>query len=280
MDPEEELIDPTLTPTDADPIVPAPSADAPNDPTVDPTADPADPVDPAPADPVDPAAPVVDKPVDHQQPKPAERRIRSLIEENKRLTEENIKYSQSQTPSQQQAPKLSEQFKDKDTIDLAELDKAGEEIAAQSGVNVARLENAKLRFEMSQEKAVNQYENDGQKVEAKYPVLNPDNKDFNPKLDKLIADTWKKEAVRSNPFDSKLVQIDPSVRLTDIAARVMEAFDDVMEAGKSQASAALANQADSVSVQPSATPPKGEKKFEDMSIPEMEAHLRAKGIKV
>lgn len=209
---------------------------------------------------------------EHQPERPAQRRIRELVSENKRLQEEQSRFLQMPTGSQP-TQKFSDMVQGREEIDPAELDKLAGDYAAQTGGATASLEVAKLRFEMSQDKAVNQYESDQVRVEATYPELNPDSDKYNPVLERAIAETWKNEAVQTQ---NGLRQINQSVRLTDVAKRYMDAIQSAVERNPSSST----NQTDTLSVTPNATPAREDVAFDDLSLAEQRKYLKSQGYKV
>lgn len=213
---------------------------------------------------------------ERQQERPAERRIRQLVDENKRLHEENSRRSASpiQPP---QTPKLSQLLQGRDEITPAELDVIGQQFAAQASGAAASLEVQKLEYKLQQKEAVQTYESDTREIEHQYPELNPESDQYNPVLERKVADAWKKLAVQKNPYNPNITTINPSVRLTDVAKDYMEVAHAAAESGKATASANLAKNADHASLRPGGESTRSERDFKDLSYEEMERTLRKKG---
>jgi hypothetical protein len=219
-------------------------------------------------------APAEGDPGEHQPERPAQRRIRELVSENKRLSEEAAnRLAQTPTTPQGATQKLSEMLAGKDEIDPAELDKLGEQLAAQAKGADSSTEVRNLRFEMRQEKAVNQFEADQGKVETTYPELNPDSAEYNPVLERAVAETWKKLAV-SDMGGIKV--INPDIRLTDVAAT----FDEAIKSAVERRAPGSSNQAENLSITPNPTPVREEVPFEKLTTAQMKENLKAKGYRV
>lgn len=205
---------------------------------------------------------------EHQPVRPAARRIRELANENKRLLEEVSRFAQTPTQPQSSQP-ISEFLKGREEIDPSELDKIVEERVAQAGGAASSLEVQKFRFEMEQKDAVRQYDTDSDAIETRYPALDSKSDQYNPVLERAIAETWKAQAVQGN-------RINPSVRLTDVAERYMNAIQSAVERTTPVAS----SQADTLSVTPTAQPVREDVSFENLSTAEMEKRLKAQGYRI
>lgn len=228
-----------------------------------------------------PAETPVEQPqeTERQPERPAQRRIRELVNENKRLVEENSRFYQQPTQPQQ-APKLSEMLNGRDQIDPSELDQIGQQYAAQAGQAAASLEVAKLRTEMQQKEAVSQYENDQRALEREYPELNPDSDLYNPVLEKAIAENWRKQAIQTNPYNAQVKQINPAVRLSDVAKDFMEVAQAAAIRGQAQANESVARTVDTSAITPNAQSARDDTPFENKSLAEMERDLRSRGYKI
>lgn len=243
--------------------------------SVEPTQEPAvaqEPSSEVTTPPVEPVASPEPEPVQpERQPRPAERRIQELVQQNKQLKEQLVTAPVPQISPQ--PPKLSELIQGRESLDPAELDQLGQQVYAQ-GAQVARstngLEVAQLRQEMVIRDAINETDKTAAQLPNEYKELNPNDTGFNPALEAKIVSRYQKEAVRNGTFD-------PSVKLADIAKEEVEFYREATEYGKAQTSAALATQADQAAVTPTNATPTPDKTFEQMSLPEQEAYLRAQG---
>ena len=273
-------------PAPASPASEAQPAAPPAEPAA-PTSEPAAPAEPAPApspapEPAQPApqpAEPAPAPAPEHQPRPAERKIRDLIAENRELKSQvDLGPLPSISP---QAPKLSDQFAGATELDPAELDKAGAQVfqrGAQIGQGIAALETAKLRSEMVQRDAINETDATVSRLPSEYPELNPaDKNSYNEALDAKITRTYQERAVRTNPLTGKK-ELDPTVKLADIAKEEVEFARSMAEHGKAQSSATLTSQADSSALTPtSPAEAPSNVPFEQKSLAEMAAELKAKG---
>lgn len=205
-----------------------------------------------------------------------ESRIRQLVGENKQLKGQ---FEPGQIPQMSpQAPRLSELVAGKDTIQPEELDKLGEQVyqqAAQTARGLNSLEVQQLRQEIIQREAISESEKQAAILQTQYPELNPSSDSFNPSLDKTIAQTYQRLAVKQDPTTGR-TYVDPSVQLTDVATDLIELARSSVESGKAQTSATLARQADQTAVLPNSDSP-SEKSFDQMTMQEQEQYLRSKG---
>jgi hypothetical protein len=255
---------------------------APASPAAEPTTSVETPVEtPAEGEPTPTAEPAPTTPVEpeHQPARPAERRIRDLASDNKRLVEENANLLAQVPATSPQTPTLSSMVAGRDSIDPSELDKIGEQFVAQTGQAAATLEVSKLRFEMQQKEAASQFQSDVRKVEKLYPELNEDSPEYNPVIAEKVQKNWEARAIQVNPLNPKIKTINPQVRLADVAKDFMEVAKAAGAHGQQTASAALAASEDTAALTPSASAPAPEVAFEDMTLKQQEAELRKKGHK-
>ena len=214
--------------------------------------------------------------VEAERPPRAERRIHQLSAQLKEANERPSYVPQSlPTP---QAPKLSEMFAGQDSIEPEQLDKYGAQLyqqGAQSSSGLSSLEVQALRNEIQQKDAINNYSRDETLLASKFTELNPDSDDYIPLADEKIAKAFKERAVRQNQDGS--IWVDPSVKLADVAADYIEAVRAGEERGKARSTSKLSDLADNSALQPNTESVQEAKSFENMSVKEMEAHLRAKG---
>ena len=226
-----------------------------------------------------PTTPEVLAPSAEHQPKPAERKIRSLIEENKRYKEEFERLQIPSTPPSEPLSKSIDQALDEyGNVDLTKLDKIADDRAAQAATSTTTLEVTKLRQELALKDALAQNERDVATLERE-PELDPESPQFNKVLEQKIVDAYKARAVKPNPYNPKVSYLDTTVRLADVAQEYLEVARAAVEQGRSQANASLASLADNAAMSPGIeTAP--EKSFADMTTTEMEAHLRATGHKI
>lgn len=261
--------------------VAAEDSSAPASPASEPTTSSAEaPVQDAPAvtddtAPAETPAPEADAPERTPQ-RPAERRIRQLADENRQLREQ---LGSAQVPVvTPQVPKLSELLQGRESIDPAELDKLDQDrlaSVAQSLQGRNDLTVAQLRQELATEKAETQMKLDAAELE-KQPELDENSPLYNARLEQAIADAYRAKAIKPNPYNPNLSVLDPSVRLSDVAKDMLEAVRAAAELGKAHGQASDAALADNAAVAPGSESVQV-KSFDDMSLAEQEAYLRAKG---
>lgn len=231
--------------------VSAPPADEPN------TSEPVEPAgEPAPV-----AEAVEEQPEAERKPSRAERRIRQLSEKVKQQEQSN-----QFVPSQGQSPQFPNYSPDEEiTPERLQSD------VVQTAQAIADLT---VSQRLSQDRAVNNFERDQEILPTKYDILNPDSDNYNEEVEKAIAEEFQERAFRVVGYDQNtgqpITQLDPSVRLSDIAAR----YAKVAEATAKQSSSAMRNSvaqvADTSAVRPTQQP-KTDKTPGDMSIEELEA---------
>lgn len=248
---------PAAEPTTSEPTVPETVAQEPSS-EVTAEAAPVSEPQPAPAEP-------------ERQPRPAQRRIQELVQQNKQLKEQLVAAPVPQISPQ--PPKLSELVQGRESLDPSELDQLGQKVYEQ-GAQIARstngLEVAQLRQEMVIRDAINETDKTAAQLPNEFKELNPNDSGFNPALEAKIVNRYQKEAVRNGTFD-------PSVKLADIAREEVEFYREATEYGKAQSSAALTAQADQAAVTPTSATPAPDKSFDQMSLAQQEAYLRAQG---
>lgn len=226
-----------------------------------------------------PTTPEVQTPVVEHQPKPAERKIRSLIEENKRYKEEFERLQvPSTSPSEPLSKSIDQTLDEYGNVDLAKLDKIADARAAQAATSSSSLEVTKLRQELAMKDALAQNAADVAVLERE-PELDELSPQFNKVLEQKIIDAYKARAVKPNPYNPQVKYLDTTVRLADVAQEYLEVARAAVEQGKSQANASLASLADNAAMTPGIESAP-EKSFADMTTSEMEVHLRATGHKI
>jgi len=225
------------------------------------------------------AAPAAEEPAaePERQPSRAERTIRQKDGIIKNLSEELRQYRDqaSVPPPEVPQPRLSELVQGKESLDPQELDQMGQQVAQAAKVNTD-LKYQQLANRMVINEAITEAEKDAAVAMNTYDELNDSKDSYVPDLEKKIEARYRREAFVPNPLNPTQKLLNPNVKLADIAKEEVEAFRQAAEYGKAQTNATLATQADNSAVTPTATAPV-EKSFEEMSLPEQEAYLRAKG---
>lgn len=187
-----------------------------------------------------------------RKPTRAEKRIRDLVEENKRLKEQS--YQQPYADQSLQMPQYA----------------PGEEIAPERlQQDVVQTANAiaslQTQNQIQQFEARTNLDRDVEVLPTKYPELDENSPTYNPVLEEKIEAAFKARAFKNG-------QLDPTVRLADVA----QDFIDVARSAATKSSAdiknAVAKQADESAVRPTGSN-KTERSFSDLSIEEMESKL-------
>lgn len=212
-----------------------------------------------------------------RQPSRAERRIQQLTGQLKEFTAAQQASAPIPTLTPQ-APRISDLLQGQESVDPAELDRLVERREqAVRGMNA--LEVQQLRHELTQQRAVDEIEKEASILPTQYEELNPDSPRFNPILEQKIEAAYKQRAVITNPYNPNMKMVDPSVRLSDVARDFIEVARAAAQQGSAQTNAALAQQVDNSAITPTTGAP-SEKSFDDMSLAEQEAYLRAKGYNI
>ena len=233
---------------------------------------------------VAPVAPAEVQP--ESQPTRLERRLDQLHSKGQGLQELTDKLTQlRETPSPSPVneatptiPKLSELVQEGQTLMPEDLDTLGQKVyeqGAQSARGMSALEIQQLRNEITARDALRDATSDTEKLPVLYSELDSNSPNYNPALDKKIADQYQRLAIQQGPNGQILVN--PAVRLADVAKQEMDFFREAMEAGKMQTSATLAQQASEGALIPTNSSAEPEKSFEDLPLDQMEARLRAQG---
>lgn len=128
---------------------------------------------------------------------------------------------------------------------------------------------------IAQERAINNVERDTELLPTKYAELNESDPAYSPELEKAIAEEFQERAFRVVGYDQQgqpITQLDPSVRLADIAKRSVETVRAVVNKSSANMRNAVAKTADATGLKPQGAV-KSDKPFAELSIKEMEAQL-------
>lgn len=259
----------------------------PQDPALNPQGDPADtPPAPTPADDDNqPAAPDQpdnggqgdEPPAPDDQPdagaktpdaaKPGmsrgERRIRQLSEKVKQAHQ--VPYQQ---PGGAQPSPQMPQYDDGQVVSAQQL----QQDVVQTASAIAQLQ---VQQQLQQRDAVSNFDRDSETIPTKYEELNPENPNFTPELDEAIAQEFQERAFRPIYNQQGQVigqQLDPSVRLADIAARHVKAARGYAAKVSADQRTRTDAAADTTAPRPGGERP-AERKFEDLSLDEMRAKV-------
>jgi len=199
-----------------------------------------------------------------RRPNRAERRIHQL----------NDKLKQTQQPYQQPAYGQSPQMPQY---------QAGEEVTPErlqaDVVQTAQaIANATVNQQLSQFQAQSTVQQDISSLPSTFDELNPSKADtYVPELEAAIAQEFEERAFRVvgyNPQTGEPIkQLDPSVRLADIAKRHVDTARAIAKRTSTDMRNAVARTADETAVRPNGASSREEKPFGDLSIAEMEKRL-------
>jgi len=256
----------------------------PQNPAQNPSAPADTPPAPTPADDdTQPAAPDQDdddqgqQPDDDQQPdagaqtpdttKPGmsrgERRIRQLSEKVKQAHQPPY-----QQPGGVQGPPQMPQYQDGQVVSKEQLQQDVVQVAS-------TIANLSVQQQLQQRDAVNNFDRDSESIPTKFEELNPESPNFTPELDEAIAQEFQERAFRPILNAQGQVighQLDPSVRLADIAARHVKGargYAAKVSAGQQTRTDAAA---DTTAPRPGGERPAA-RKFEDLTLDEMKAKV-------
>lgn len=221
------------------------------------------------------ATPVQAEVVEAERQPRAERRIQQLSAKLKEAAAQPSYVPQYQQSPQ--APNLSELIGNQESIDPEALNKLGQQLyqqGAQTSQGLSSLEVQALRNEIQQKEAISNYSRDEETLPMKYDELNPDSPKYNSVLDEKISKAYADRAVKQT---QQGLWVDPSVKLADVAADWIELARSSADSGRAQSAQNLATLADNSAITPNSDTVAPTKDFNDMSLKEMEAHLRTQG---
>jgi NTP pyrophosphatase (non-canonical NTP hydrolase) len=143
--------------------------------------------------------------------------------------------------------------------------KPGEELTAEE-LNTRLSEREQRIFQMQelrlqQERALNRINQEAADVVRKYDALNPDSDNFNPELSDWVTDTV-----------TDIVKANPNTSVKKIVSGLMRPYQKEVTKEVAAQTENIAKQASESAIRPSNAKPV-EKKFEDLTIEEMEAQL-------
>lgn len=211
-----------------------------------------------------------------RKPSRAERKIRQQAAELKRYRSQQNQLPPSFQPSQG-APQFDiRQFADEEgNIDPNAVNQALSQNFAQAAQSIVAPQLDNLRGEFETKEALRNFDADMELIEAKYPELTEESPRAQA-LEEAITEAYQEKAYRLVGFDPVTGQpeyrIDPSVRLSDIAAKEVERARLYAQQASADMKNAVAAQADNAALKPGASV-QSERAFKDLSIEEMEAQL-------
>lgn len=187
-----------------------------------------------------------------RKPTRAERRIRDLVEENKRLKEQSNQplYADPslQLPQYEPGEEIQPERLQQDVVQTA-----------------SAIANLQTQAQIQQFEARSNLDRDVEVITTKYPELNEDSPEYNPVLEEKIEAAFKARAFKNG-------QLDPTVRLADVAKDFIDVYQSAATKSSADIKNAVAKQADESAVRPTGSN-KAERDFKDLSIKEMEERL-------
>lgn len=190
-----------------------------------------------------------------RKPTRAERRIRDLVEQNKRLQAQN----QAQVGLQQ--PQLNVQPPDPgqeyDSYDQYAQKYQNDVVQAANTIAALQTQQQLQQFQAQQN-----LDRDADVLPTQYPELNPDSDEYNEAIIEAIEEDFKERAFVNG-------QLNPSVRLSDIAKRHIKVARAAAKKSSSAMKNAVAMSADTSALRPTQNTTT-DKSAADMSIEEME----------
>lgn len=261
--------DPAQTPAQNEPVAPA------SDPAATPSAQPQDPAvpanEPAPA-PADPAA--TPAPDGTQTPAPAEPAPAAPPQSRaeRRIKQLNDKVREAHQPNQPiagqpQSPQFPN-YQDGQVVSPEQLERD----VVQTADAIATI---RVNQQLAQHDAKNNFDRDRETVPAKYAELTPDTPGYVPELDEAIAQEFQERAFTQVGVDAQgkpIMQLNPSVRLSDIAERHVRGARAAAAKASAATNTAVDAVADSMAPRPTGERP-ADTPFENLTIEQMRAKI-------
>lgn len=197
-----------------------------------------------------------------RKPTRAEQRIRELNSKVRQLEQQNQQFQ-----GYQQAPQFQTDENGEITIDSLNQTTAqlAQQIAGQT-----------VQQAIAQERAQNNLDRDIEVISSTYPELDEKSDLYTPELEEAITKEYQEKAFKVVGIDPQTgqakYQLDPSVRLADVAKRYLDGARALANKSSAEMKNAVARTADETAVRPTGSP-STDKNFSDLSIEEMEAKL-------
>lgn len=179
-------------------------------------------------------------------------KIRSLAEENQNLQGQQYGQPASQAPPYAPPYQPGQEV----TYDQYQTDMVNT-VAA-----IAQLEAQKLRQEFVAKERAENFDRDVMSIEQRYPQLNEDSPEYDPKLSEKIATMYEKLATKS-----------PDIRLREIADDIMDVAARQSAKSTAKVTKKIAQQAAETAIQPDTGNKPVQKTAKEKSLDELEAEL-------
>lgn len=258
---------------DDDQVIPAQ-----NEPVVNDDNQPAPPADePQPAEPEqdpdrtadEPADEPADTVVEEQKPSRTERRNQ---ERESRIRELNQRVKQYEQHNQPLQPQSSPQFPNYQPGEEVSPERLQQDVVQTADA----IANLRVQQQLGQFQAQNDFTRDVETLPTKYEELQPESTNYTPELDEAIAQEYQERAFKVVGYHPQtgqpITQLDPSVRLADIAERHVKSARAYAAKASANMRQAVNQSADTNAPRPGGDKPVA-KEFKDLSITEMEAAL-------
>lgn len=192
----------------------------------------------------------------------AERRIKQLNEKVRQATQPNQPFG-----GQQQSPQFP-QYQDGQQVSSQQL----QQDVVQTADAIATI---RVNQQLAQRDAVNNFDRDTETIPTKFKELNKDDPSYTEELDEAIAQEFQERAFKVVGYDQQnrpITQLDPSVRLSDIAERHVRGARAYAAKSNGNIQTAVDSSADTTSPRPTGAKP-SERPFESLSLAEMKAKV-------
>jgi len=188
--------------------------------------------------------------------KGAQSRIKGLVSNNKQLKDENSSLAEQVaelTQSVEGVPAMPEY--------QPQVQPGGEISIDQYKTDVARTANSVVDLKLKQERIINKVNIEAQQAISKYSELDPNSDQYNSEISEIVTEA-SMAYIKSSPTGS----------LKQFVDKMMKPYRQAVAKEVGQATENIAKQVSQSAIRPTPAP-KGEKKFEDLSITEMEEQL-------
>ena len=133
--------------------------------------------------------------------------------------------------------------------------------------NVLNTADILVQARMSQLNKANEIKSDLEKVESKYPELNPDSDEYSEDISNKISDLFKNQ-----------LKADSDTRLIKFVDNIMSLRKKSEQKGRNEATTKIVEQKAEEAISAHDIEPEAEKSFEKMTLDEKEKYLKEKGL--
>lgn len=205
-----------------------------------------------------------------KKPSRAERRIQQLSDKVKQVEQGTNQPAPQGPPSPQFDVR---QYADPEgNVDERRINEAYGQNVVQTASAIANLE---VQRQLNHQRAVDYFDRDSESLPTQYEELNENSDAYTPELDESIAQEYQEKAFKVVGYDQQgrpITQLDPSVRLADIAKRQINSARAYAQRVSARSNAGQERAADEAAPRPTGDRP-ADKPFEQLSREEMKARL-------